>query len=323
MPEAPLLEPLVGAAPPPRLALVVVLAPLARPTSASVGAPLVVFVRAEEVAIAYGAAPEDAIFVGLVDGRHCWAVDASAASGAAEVAAGSPAGTAGPGALSPEGLPVTSRERAPEHHPGQRARSASRDRGPYGGLRELWGAVDEPTWSAAGRAFQLVVWARTHRFCGRCGAPTELLEDAHARRCPRCELSAFPRVSPAVITLVERGDGTVLLARNARARTGVYSCIAGFVEAGETLEDAVRREVLEEVGVETEDIRYRGSQPWPFPHSLMVGFRARWASGEPHPDGREIADARWFSAEQLPALPAPMSIARRLIEEWAAAPGPD
>jgi NAD+ diphosphatase len=131
-------------------------------------------------------------------------------------------------------------------------------------------------------------------------------------------LLAFPRLAPAVITLIERDDGTALLARNARWPNRMYSCLAGFVEPGETLEEAVRREVREEVGIELEGLRYHSSQPWPFPHSLMLGFEARYGSGEIACDGDEIAYARWFTPQDLPDLPGPVSIARRLIDAWAA-----
>lgn len=183
-------------------------------------------------------------------------------------------------------------------------------------LMTFFGLVDEPTWVAAGRAVQLVEWDRNHRFCGRCGASTERMEAERARRCPSCGLQAFPRLAPAVITLVERDDGRVLLARNARWPTAMFSCLAGFVEPGETLESALRREVEEEVGVKVGDVRYFSSQPWPFPHSLMVGFHASYAGGEITVDGAEISEANWFGRDDLPQLPGPISIARKLIDDW-------
>jgi len=183
-------------------------------------------------------------------------------------------------------------------------------------LRQLWDQVDHPTWIAAGRAVQLVDWARTHRFCGRCGTATEDVAGLRAKRCPSCGLDAFPRLSPAVICLVERGDGTALLARGPQFAAGMYSCLAGFVEPGETLEEAVAREVREEVGIEVTAIEYFGSQPWPFPNSLMIGFTATWLSGDIDVDGTEITDAGWYSAEDLPGVPSSISIARRLIDDW-------
>ena len=183
----------------------------------------------------------------------------------------------------------------------------------FEGLRRVHGRLDDALFAAAGRAIQVVEWDRTHRFCGRCGIPTEPLETERARRCPRCELLVYPRISPAVIMLVERGDA-ILLARGVRFATPFYSALAGFVEPGETLEEAVAREVREEVGIEIRDIRYFASQPWPFPNSLMIGFTAQHASGEIQIDPVEISDAGWFVPPDLPELPSPISIARRLID---------
>lgn len=183
-------------------------------------------------------------------------------------------------------------------------------------LRRLWGSVDEETWAVAGRAVQLVDWARTHRYCGACGTRTEPSPGERARRCPACGLLAFPRIAPAVIVLVERDDGRALLARNVNFVNGMFSCIAGFVEPGENLEQAVAREVLEEVGIAIRDIEYVASQPWPFPHSLMIGYRARYREGDVVCDGTEIAEAGWFRASELPPIPPPISIARRLIDDW-------
>jgi NAD+ diphosphatase len=184
-------------------------------------------------------------------------------------------------------------------------------------LRALAGRLSDRQWALAGRAVQLVEWDRTHRFCGRCATPTEPSPGERAKRCPACGLLAFPRLAPAVITLVERGD-EVLLA-NGRAFGGpMYSCLAGFVEPGETLEEAVRREVAEEVGVELGDVRYFASQPWPFPHSLMVGFTATWAAGQIEIDPEEIVAADWFRADAMPMLSPRLSIARWLIDDWLA-----
>jgi NAD+ diphosphatase len=185
----------------------------------------------------------------------------------------------------------------------------------FDGLRRLWGKLDEEAWQLAGRAVQILDWDRNHRFCGRCGTPTEASPDERSRTCPSCGLQHFPRLSPAVIVLVTRGD-ELLLARSPHFAPGVYSTLAGFVEPGESLEDTVAREIHEEVGVTLSGVRYFGSQPWPFPNSLMVGFTAQWAAGELQPQPGEIEDARWFRPDALPLLPAPMSIARRLIDDY-------
>jgi len=182
-------------------------------------------------------------------------------------------------------------------------------------LMSLHGRIGEQRWAIAGRAVQLVEWARTHRFCGRCATPTVPTPGERARQCPSCGLLAFPRLAPAMIALVERGD-EVLLARGVSFPEPMYSCLAGFVEPGETLEAAVGREIREEVGVEVTDIQYQASQPWPFPHSLMLGFRARWVAGDIEIDPTEIADAGWFRAGSLPMVPPPISIARHLIDAW-------
>jgi NAD+ diphosphatase len=167
----------------------------------------------------------------------------------------------------------------------------------------------------AGRGVQLLDWARTHRWCGRCGTPTEVAPGERARRCPACGLVVFPRLAPVVIMLVTRGD-ECLLARGVNFPGRTFSCVAGFVEPGESLEDAVRREVLEEVGVQLGEIRYRASQPWPFPHSLMIGFEAEWAGGEIVCQPSEIAEAGWFRWDALPELPGRIAIARWLIDAW-------
>ncbi len=182
-------------------------------------------------------------------------------------------------------------------------------------LRALHPALGERRWAIAGRAVQLVDWMHSHRFCGRCGAGTEPARGERARRCPSCGLLAFPRLAPAIITLVQRGD-EALLAQGVNFGVTMYSCIAGFVEPGETLEEAVEREIGEEVGIQVCDVRYQASQPWPFPHSLMIGFRARWAAGDIRIDPNEIADAGWFRADELPPIPPGISIARRLIDSW-------
>jgi len=183
------------------------------------------------------------------------------------------------------------------------------------GLRRLYSRVDDEVFALAGRAFQLLQWDRTSRYCGACGTPTVPEPGERARACPGCGLLQFPRLSPVVIVRIERDD-RILLAHATGFPGGMHSVLAGFVEPGETLEEAVAREVAEEVAIDVEDIRYFGSQPWPFPHSLMIGFTARHARGEIEVDGREIESAGWYSRDALPTLPMPLSIARRLIDAW-------
>jgi NAD+ diphosphatase len=183
------------------------------------------------------------------------------------------------------------------------------------GLRAAHGHLSEADFRAAGTARQRVEWMRTHTFCSRCGQPNALCDRGESMTCGSCGQSHFARVAPAVIVLVERGS-EILLGRSARFKPGVYSTLAGFVEPGESLEECVHREIAEEVGVRVRNLRYFGSQPHPFPNSLMVGFTAEWASGDIVPDNDEIEDAQWFSREALPDLPHEMSIAWALIQDW-------
>jgi NAD+ diphosphatase len=183
-------------------------------------------------------------------------------------------------------------------------------------LRSLFSVLDDAHFALAGRALQLVGWDRTHRYCGRCGTPTEAKPDEHARVCPACRLAAYPRVAPAIMALVRRGP-ELLLARGPHFPPGMYSALAGFVEPGESLEQCVRREVAEEVGVEVGALSYFASQPWPFPHSLMIAFVCDWLSGEIRPQETEIEAANWFNVFQLPKLPSKISVARELIDAVA------
>jgi NAD+ diphosphatase len=222
-------------------------------------------------------------YLGRLDGEDCFVVDADAA----QLPAGWPAQL-------PAQLPAEWELR---------------------GLRVLYAELREELFAVAGRALQIATFAGTHRYCGRCAQPT--VRDAVERcvRCPACELVSYPRVSPAIIVLVRRGNDA-LLARSSRFATGFYSTLAGFVEPGESLEQTLEREVFEEVGIRVNNIRYFGSQPWPFPHSLMIGYFADYAGGEIVVDGKEILDAHWFSSDGLPPVPPKLSIARRLIDTW-------
>ncbi|TFG64797.1 MAG: NAD(+) diphosphatase [Spirochaetales bacterium] len=183
----------------------------------------------------------------------------------------------------------------------------------YSELRPLVNLLDEESFSLLGRGFQIVDWERTHNFCGRCGAALDQIDHERSKKCPACGLLAFPKISPAVITAVVR-DGKLLLAHNKNFKAGMYSLIAGYVEPGESLEHAVAREIKEEVSIDVKNIRYFGSQPWPFPHSIMLGFTAEYAGGEIREDGVEIEDAGFYTAGDFPMVPSKGSISRKLID---------
>lgn len=194
---------------------------------------------------------------------------------------------------------------------GDRAQNSSR----WIRLRDLFAAVD-PALSAlaspAARALGLINWHHTTRFCGRCGGPLSDHPAEIARVCDACHVTLYPRISPAIIVLVHR-EGKILLARHAARNQDIYACLAGFVEHGETLEECVSREVFEETGLKLKNIRYAGSQSWPYPDQFMVAFNADWASGEIRVDPAEILEARWFDPSDLPAMPMPGTVAWRLI----------
>ena len=185
------------------------------------------------------------------------------------------------------------------------------------GLRQFMLEGDFAIFEMLGYAAQISTWAREHRFCGACGRPTVQVPGERAMYCEHDNLRLYPRISPSMIVLITRGD-EILLARSPRFVTGVYSTLAGFVEPGESAEDCVRREVMEEVQVRIKNLKYMGSQCWPFPHSMMLGFHAEYDSGEIVPQADEIEDARWFRIDDLPPLPANRSIARYLIEAYLA-----
>lgn len=223
-------------------------------------------------------------FLGTLQGRPCLAVNAEVAAGLSDAAAEPPPAPAG---------------------------------WCFSGLRGLFFRLPDALVAIGGRAFQIVEWDRTHRFCGACAHAMQDKPGERARECPRCGHIAYPRVSPAMMVLVTRGR-QMLLARATRFPPGMFSALAGFVEAGETIEDCIRREVREEVGIDVAHPVYFGSQSWAFPHSLMIAFTAEYAGGELTPDATEIAEAAWFDPEAMPTLPQSLSIARHLIDSTAA-----
>jgi NAD+ diphosphatase len=180
-------------------------------------------------------------------------------------------------------------------------------------LRATYDTLDEDIYLLAGRAVQIMNWDKNHRFCGKCGTETRTLEDENAKVCPECGFTCFTRISPAVITAIIKND-KILMAKHSYGLKNRYTLIAGFLEAGETLEEAVKREVMEEVGLEVKDLEYFGSQPWPYPNSLMVGFTAKYAGGEIKVDGEEIVDAKWFDATEVSTFPSKISIASELVD---------
>ena len=180
-------------------------------------------------------------------------------------------------------------------------------------LRPIFQLAGEAVFTLLGRAAQLLDWQKNHRYCGRCAEPTEKLSDEFCMRCPACASVAYPRISPAVMVLIRRGD-ELLLARSPHFRPGMFSALAGFVEVGESLEQCAEREVFEEVGLKITNLRYFKSQPWPFPDSLMFAFFADYHSGDIVCEPGEIEAAAWYHFDALPDLPAQESIARRLID---------
>lgn len=184
-------------------------------------------------------------------------------------------------------------------------------------LRPLFEMLPEEIFWVAARAVHLMYWDHTHQYCGQCGHPTEQMLEERAKRCPQCGFTSYPRISPAIIVAVVKGQ-ELLLAHAKRFASDMYSVIAGFVEPGETFEECVRREVKEEVGIDVAEIQYFGSQPWPFPDSLMVAFTAQYAGGELQADGVEVTDAKWCTVENLPTIPGKISVARKLIDWFVA-----
>lgn len=202
------------------------------------------------------------------------------------------------------------------------AGAAAPDGMEFRGLRGLHAVLGADQFRVAGRASQVLEWDRAHRFCGRCGSSTEPGAEPLARACTGCGAVHYPRLSPAVLVSVVHGD-RILLARSPHFTPGMYSVVAGFVEPGETLEETCIREVREEVGVEITDVRYVASQPWPYPSQVMIAFAATYAGGDIVPQPGEIEDARWFTVDELPMVPAPLSLSRALIDLFVRGQGGD
>jgi NAD+ diphosphatase len=179
-------------------------------------------------------------------------------------------------------------------------------------LRTAGASIEEEMFFLSSKASQVLFWDATHKFCGKCGTETKQVPNERAKACPECGFTNYPRISPAIITAITKRD-KILLAHNANFPQGFYSVIAGYVEPGETFEECVKREVLEEVGVQVKNIKYFGNQPWPFPNSLMIAFTAEYDSGDIKVDGVEINHADWFDVNNLPSLPSKISVASKLI----------
>ncbi|ADK15013.1 MULTISPECIES: NAD(+) diphosphatase [Clostridium] len=183
-------------------------------------------------------------------------------------------------------------------------------------LYDLGSLLDEQSFLISGRASQILNWDKTHRFCGKCGSKTENKKDEMAKICPNCNHIMYPVICPAIIVAVTKGD-KILLAHNNGFKDNMYGLIAGFVEAGEDLNSAVKREVFEEVGIKVKNIEYYRSSPWPFPNSLMIGFFAEYESDQIKVDGSEIKQADWFTKDNFPNIPKKFTIARSLINEFS------
>lgn len=180
-------------------------------------------------------------------------------------------------------------------------------------IRELIQSWSTTEFLQASRAVQLLEWRRNHKFCSHCGHVTEIHSKEYAMVCPACSYHQYPRVQPCIITIITKGDNEVLLAKSVHNKSNMYGLIAGFVEVGETLEEAVQREAFEEVGLKLKNIRYMSSQPWPFPSNLMIAFHAEYDSGEIQLQVEEISEAQFFRFDQLPEIPFKGSIAHAMI----------
>ena len=185
----------------------------------------------------------------------------------------------------------------------------------FSSMRPLLAEFETDEFSAVAKAYQKINWNKKNKYCRRCGAEISAENPDGSKTCSKCGLVVYPEISPAIIVAVTKGD-RLLLAHNTNFKSNMYSIIAGFVEMGESLEDCVRREVMEEVGLQIKNIRYFSSQPWPFPNGLMIGFTAEWESGDITPDGCEIHDAKWFLPSEFPNLPMGGSISMMLIQDY-------
>ena len=181
-------------------------------------------------------------------------------------------------------------------------------------LRQSYFVLSDADYQLAGKCHELVYWDQRTRYCGHCGTP-QILQEGLYKECPSCHQLSWPQLSTAIIVLISRGN-EVLLVRSKDFRGNYYGLVAGFVETGESLEEAVIREVKEETSLTIRNLRYFGSQPWPYPSGLMVGFTAEYADGELHLQASELSEGGWFNYNQLPEIPQKMSIARRLIDHW-------
>ena len=183
------------------------------------------------------------------------------------------------------------------------------------GLRKSYNVLPYDDYLKAGKCRELLYWDQNTRFCGVCGAPMRMDTDI-SKKCTHCGKEVWPQLATAVIVLIHRGPDEVLLVHARNFRTDFYGLVAGFVETGETLEEAVHREVREETGIKITNLRYFGSQPWPYPCGLMVGFHADYVEGEIHLQRSELSKGAWFTKDNLPQIPEKLSIARKLIDDW-------
>lgn len=181
-------------------------------------------------------------------------------------------------------------------------------------LNEVANIFNNNIFSICGKAYQILYWDQTHQFCGRCGCKTNNLGKEFAKLCPNCNFISYPRISPAIIVGITKGN-KILLAHNKNFPNDIHSTIAGFLDPNETLDDCIKREVYEEVGIQIKNIKYFNSQPWPYPNSIMIGFTAEYESGEILVDGEEITHADWYDKDNLPALPNETTIARQIINK--------